>query len=104
MLGQLNNTITNMLKVIDTNLDTITEVSRAGNLKAKSFANALAFDEQIRTRLRSSNKYRELRAKNIMREELNKLAIDEVQDDEVQDDNNSSFDDLISEFEQNITF
>ena len=102
MLGKLNNTINNLLKVIDTNLDTITEVSRVGNLKAKSFSNALEFDEQIRTKLRSSNKYRELRAKQIMQEELNKLAIDEVQDDDSDDEN--SFDDLISEFEDNITF
>jgi len=105
VLGQLNNTITNMLKLVNTNVDTLQQVSEIGNIKAKSLANAYVFEEQIRAKLRSSKKFQELRAKNIMKQELDKLKIsdDDVQDNEATE-TNSSFDELISEFEDNIIF
>jgi len=104
VLRQFTDTVSNMLNMVNKNIDTIQEVSKVGNIKAKSFVNALEFDEQIRKRLRDTKKYQQLRAKQIMQEELNKLNINnEVQDNDSQDDENS-FDDLISEFEQNITF
>jgi len=91
--------------VVNTNLDTVLNLSKVLNIKSKSFYNALDFEESIRQRLRGSKKYQEQIARNIMKQELDKLKIsdDDVQDNEATE-TNSSFDELISEFEDNIIF
>ena len=61
LFNSLTQTVSGVLNLIDTNIETLQHVSKAGNTKAKSFSNALEFDEQIRQTLRGSKEYKKAR-------------------------------------------
>jgi len=91
-------TIGGVLNLIDTNIDTLEKLSKAGNIKAKSFSNALAFDEKIKQELRSSDEYKNARMNKILKEELERVEQeeDEEQEEETSDGLKSDINDMIN--------
>ena len=106
IFSSLTKTIGGVLNLIDTNLDTLESLSKAGNTKAKSFSNALSFDEEIRQTLRGSKEYKKARMKAIISEETEKLKEIKKQntDDTDDTDDTDSLSNDISDMISNIKF